>query len=140
MELQASINKSMLTTGVHLQNNMKIVDYVLKYAHIVYNDFIQKGMWDKCINVTPGQSGLLTTNPTDTVSENYVCFNCGKKGKHKKENCPDDVNKERQKLEREKFNLLKGRTPRQSTSISEFSRLSRSTAIEKVKFLSFQFL
>ena len=108
----------MLTTGVRLQNNMQTVNYVLKYAHIIYNNFVQEGMWDKCINVTPGQSSLLTTNPTDTVSENYVCFNCGKKRKHKKENCPEDIDKEQQKLEREKFNLLKGCIPRQSTKFT----------------------
>ena len=79
-------------------------------------------MWDKCINATPGLSGLLTTNPTDTISENYICFNCGKKGKHKKDNCPDPINKERQKLEREKFNLLKNRTPRQSTKFTNAGR------------------
>ena len=112
MELQASINMSMLSTGVHLEINMKTVDYVLKCARTVYNDFIQKGMWDKCINATPGQSGLLTTNPTDTVSENYVCFNCGKKGNHKKEKIPQEINKEQQQLEREKFIIRKNRTPR----------------------------
>ena len=113
MELQASINMSMLSTGVHLGNNMKTVDYVLKYARTVYNDFVQKGMWDKRINATPGQSGLLSI--TDTVSENYVCFNCGKKVHHKKENCPEPVNKEQQQLERDKFNLEKGCGPQQST-------------------------
>ena len=68
MELQASINMSMLSTGVHLKNNIERVDYILKYACTVYNDFVQKGMWDKCINATPEQSDLLTTIPADTVS------------------------------------------------------------------------
>ena len=44
-----------------------------------------------------------------------MCFNCGKKRLHKKENCPEPVNKERQKLERDKLTLEKGRGPRQST-------------------------
>ena len=82
MELQASINMSILSTGIHLENNTKTVDFVLKYSQTVYNDFVQKGMWDKCINATPGQSGLLPL--IDTVAEGYMCFNCGKKGHHKK--------------------------------------------------------
>ena len=70
-------------------------------------------MWDKCINATPRQSGLLFI--TDSVAEGYMYFNCGKKELHKKENCPELVNKERQKLERDKFTLEKGRGgPRQS--------------------------
>ena len=92
MELQASINMSLLSTGINLENNMKIVDYVLKHTHTVYNDFVQKGMLDECINATPGKSGLLFI--TDTVAEGYTCFNYGKKGHHKKENCHEPVNQE----------------------------------------------
>ena len=44
MELQASINMSMLSTCVHLENNTKTVDYALKYAQTVYTDFVQKGI------------------------------------------------------------------------------------------------
>ena len=73
-------------------------------------------MWDKCINATPGQSGLLSI--TDSVAEGYICFNCGKKGLHKKENCPEPINKKRPKLERDKFNLEKGRGPRHSTKFN----------------------
>ena len=107
MKLQASINMSMLSTGINLENNMRVVDYVLKYAQTVYSDCTQKEMWDTCINATPVQSGLLSI--TDTVAVDYTCFNCGKKGHQKKENWPEPVNKEQQKLEREKFNLEKGR-------------------------------
>ena len=60
-------------------------------------------MWDKCINATPGQSGLPAA--AAAVAEGYTCFNCGAQGKHKKEYCPHPVNKERQKVERDKFNL-----------------------------------
>ena len=77
MELQASIDITKVSTGLYLKNNMKTVDYALNYAHTFYNDFVQRRIWDKCINATPRQSGLLTTNPPDVVSENYVCFNCG---------------------------------------------------------------
>ena len=42
MELQASINMPMLSTGVYLKNNMKTVNCVLKYTCTVYNDFSQK--------------------------------------------------------------------------------------------------
>ena len=77
----------------------------------MHNDFLQRGLWDKCVNATPGQSGLLSI--ADAVAEGYTCFNCTKKGHHKKENCPEPVNKERQKSEKEKFNLEKGR-PQQS--------------------------
>ena len=87
---------------------MASVDYVLTLARTVYNDFLQRGLWDKCINVTPEQSGLFSV--ADAVAEGYTCFNCGKKGHHKKENCSEPVDKERQKLEREKFNLEKGRS------------------------------
>ena len=62
---------------------MRTVDYVLKNACTVYNDFVQKEIWDTCINATPGQSDLLSI--TDTVSKGYICFNYGKKGHHKKE-------------------------------------------------------
>ena len=86
---------------------MDSVDYELKLTRTVYIDFVQRGLWDKCINTTPGQSGFLSI--TDMVSEGYTCFNCGKKGLHKKEKCPDPVNKERQTLERDKFNIQKGR-------------------------------
>ena len=124
IELQASINNSLITLvgGINLKNDMKTVHYVLKYARLVYNNFVQKGEWDKCINGTPSQSGLLTTNPLDAVSENYFWFYCGKKGHHKKENCPEEINKERQKLEREKFNLLKGRTPKQGYKFTNAGR------------------
>ena len=94
MELQASINITMVSTGLYLENNMKIVDYVLKYTFTVYTDFVQRGIWDKCVNVIQGQLGLLTTNPPDAVSENYVCFNCEKKGDHLRKNYPDPINKE----------------------------------------------
>ena len=80
IELQASLNMLMLSTGLHLNNDVDLVDYVLKYAQIVYNDFVQRGMWDKCIYATPGKSGLLSIN--DIVSEGYTCFNCGKKRLH----------------------------------------------------------
>ena len=100
-----------------MKNNIKTVNYVLKYAHTVYNNFVQEGIWDKCINATPGQSGLLAQAAANTVAEGYTCFNCGKKGHHKKENCPDPVNKERQKTERDKFNLEKGR-PQQSAKFN----------------------
>ena len=73
-------------------------------------------MWDTCINVTPGQSGLLSI--TDTVVKGYKCFNCGKKGLHKKENCPEPVNEERQQLKRDKFNLEKVRGRQQSTKFN----------------------
>ena len=102
--------------GMNMKNDMNTVNYVFKYARLCYSDFVQKGAWDKCINATPGQSGLLTTNPPDAVSPNYVYFNCGKKGDHKKDNCPDNIDKERQKLEREKF--LKNRPPRQSAKFN----------------------
>ena len=52
------------------------------------------------------------------MSENYVCFNCGKKGDHLKKDYPDPINTEQQKLERNKFNILKGRTPWQSTKFT----------------------
>ena len=58
-------------------------------------------MRDKCINATSGQSGFLAI--TDTVSENYVYFNWGKKDDHNKKNYPDPINKEQQKLEQEKY-------------------------------------
>ena len=92
MELQSTLNMKMLSTGVHLKNNMDSAVYVLELARSVYNDFVQRGLWDKCINATPGQSGLLAA--AATVAEGYTCFNCGAKGKHKKENCPEPVNKE----------------------------------------------
>ena len=119
MELQASICNSMITSvgGMNMKNDMNTVNYVLKFARICYSDFVQKGAWDKCLNATPGQSGLLTTNPSDGVSPNYVCFNCGKKADHLKGDCPEDVNKERQKLEREKF--LKNRPPKQSAKFNK---------------------
>ena len=94
---------------------MDLVDYVLKLARTVYNDFVQRGLWDKCINATPGQSGLLSV--TDMVSEGYTCFNCGKKGLHKKEKYPDPDNKERQKFERDQFNIEKG-FPQQPTKFN----------------------
>ena len=119
MELQASICNSMITSvgGMNIKNDMNTVNYVLKYARICYSDFVQKGAWDKCINATPGQSGLLTTNPSDALSPNYVCFNCGKKGDHKKDNCPEDVDKDRQKLERENF--PKNCPPQQSAKFNK---------------------
>ena len=70
---------------------MDSIDYVLTLARTVYNDFVQRGLWDKCINATPGQSGLLSI--ADVVAEGYTCFNCGKNGHHKKEICPEPVNK-----------------------------------------------
>ena len=88
---------------------------MLTLARTVLSDFVQRCLWDKCINATPGQSGLLSI--TDTVSEGYTCFNCGKKRLHKKEKCHDPVNKEQQKLEKEKFNIEKGR-PQQPKKIN----------------------
>ena len=44
MELQASINMSMLSTGLHLEKNVQTVDYILKFIRTVYNDFVRKGM------------------------------------------------------------------------------------------------
>ena len=99
-----------------MKNDMNTVNYVLKYARICYSDFVQKGAWDKYINATPGQSGLLTTNPSAGVSPNYVCFNCGKKADHLKDDCPKEVDKDRQKLEREKF--LKNRPPKQGSKFT----------------------
>ena len=64
--------------------------------------------------------GLLTTTPPDAVSDNYVCFNCGKKGNHKKENCPEEIDKAQQKLEREKFKL--GHTPKQGSKFTNADR------------------
>ena len=61
MELQATLNMPMLSPDVHLKNNMDSASYVLELACSVYNDFLQRGLWDKCINATPGQSGLLAT-------------------------------------------------------------------------------
>ena len=72
----------------------------------MYNDFVQKCLWDKCINAKPGLTGLLAA--AASVAEGYTCFICGAEEKHKKENCPEPVNKEEQKLEREKFNFAKG--------------------------------
>ena len=115
MELQATLNMPMLSTSIHLKNNMASVDYVLTLPRTVYNDFLQRGLQDKCINATPGQFGLLSV--ADAVAEGYTCFNCGRKGHHQKENCPKPVNKERQKLDREKFNLEKGR-PQQSAKFN----------------------
>ena len=53
MELQTFIDITMVSTCLYLKNNTKTVDYVLKYARTVYNNFIQRGIWDKCINATP---------------------------------------------------------------------------------------
>ena len=52
MELQASLNLPMFSAGVHLKNNVDSVDYVLELARTVFNDFVQRGLLDKCINVT----------------------------------------------------------------------------------------
>ena len=93
---------------------MNLIDYLLKLAQTVFNDFVQRGLWDKCINATLGQSGLLLI--TDTVSQGYTCFNCGKKGLNKKENCPDPVKKQ-QKLERDKLDIEKG-CPQQPTNVN----------------------
>ena len=122
MELQATLNMNMISTGMHLKNNMDSATYVLELARTVYNDFVQKGLWDKCINATPGQSGLLAA--AATVAEGYTCFNCGAKGKHRKENCPHPVNEERQKVEKDKFNLERSarRGPQQSTKFNNRGR------------------
>ena len=54
MELQASIDITMVqSSGLKLENNIKTVYYVLKYARTVYNDFVQRGSWDEYINATP---------------------------------------------------------------------------------------
>ena len=44
MKLQASIDITMILTDFYLKNNMKTVDFVLKYAQTVYNDFVQRGI------------------------------------------------------------------------------------------------
>ena len=120
MELQASIDITMVqSSGLKLENNIKTVYYVLKYARTVYNDFIQRGIWDKCINATPGKSGLLSTNPgTGTVSVNYKCFNCNAVGDHTVKDCPKPADKEQIKLKREEFNAARGRVQRQSTKFN----------------------
>ena len=65
----------------------------------------------------PRQDNPIPFFIADAVAEGYTCFNCGKIVYYKKENCPEPVNKEKQKLEREKFTLKKGR-PQQSAKFN----------------------
>ena len=49
-------------------NDLPSVLYVLSYAETAYNDKLQKGEWDKCLQKTPGESTFTT--PSDTNATN----------------------------------------------------------------------
>ena len=107
-----------------LENNIKTVYYVLKYAWTVYNDFVQRGIWDQYINTTPGNSSLLSTNPgSGTVSAGYKCFNCDVVGDHLIKDCTKPIEKERIKQKWEEFNVAKGHIPSQLTKFNNTGKL-----------------
>lgn len=60
----------------------------------------------KCINATPGKSGLVTPLDKTISTEGYECFNFG--DNHHIKNCKKEINKEGIALKRAEFNAKKG--------------------------------
>ena len=72
LELQASIDTTKVSTGVYLQNNMNTVAYVLKYIHTVYNGFVQREVWDKCVRSISEPAVLIASSLEMTLLAQLV--------------------------------------------------------------------
>ena len=128
-EVRASIDHLFAkqpTGAIVLGNDMKSVDFILKYAERVYRTFVQKGTWDEVMQRPPGKSAFVELpqsklgpsgfqHPTETkgtIDPNLPpivewtnpgdCYNCGNKGcrtitcKHPKDKLRIRRNKEKE--------------------------------------------